>query len=513
MPTQRLSMRRIRQLLALHFGAGASSRAIGAELGIAPSTVREYLARAAAAGVVWPLGAEDTDESLMARLFVNAGVRAGARLHAEPDWPALMRELKRPGVNLLVLWEEYRAAHPEGYAYSRFCQLFREFERRLSPVMRQQHAAGHKAFVDYSGKRVPITDPATGQVRLAEVFVAVLGASSLTYAEATWTQTLPDWIGAHVRMFRFFGAAPRLLVPDNLRSAVHKASFYDPEVNRSYAMMAAHYNVGILPARPRRPRDKAAVEAGVRFAQSYIVGRLRNVAFFSLAECNAAIAGAVERMNGREMRRLGTSRRELFEAVERPAMQALPPEDHEYAEWRLARVGLDYHVEVLGFFYSVPHALIREQVDTRATVRTVEVFHRGKRVAAHPRRYDGPRHGTQPEHMPSAHRRYAEWTPERLQRQARAIGPHTEALILAVLARRPHPEQGFRTGLGVLRLFRGLDPARAEAVSLRAVEIGALSCASVASILKHRLDRRASPQAADGTPLLHDNIRGPRYYH
>ena len=513
MPTQRLSMRRIRQLLALHFGAGASSRAIGVELGIAPSTVREYLARAAAAGVVWPLGADDTDESLMARLFVNAGVRAGARFHAEPDWPALVRELKRPGVNLLVLWEEYRAIHPEGYAYSRFCQLFREFERRLSPVMRQSHGAGHKAFVDYSGRRVPITDPATGQVRMAEIFVAVLGASSLTYAEATWTQTLPDWIGAHVRMFRFFGAAPRLLVPDNLKSAVHKASFYDPEVNRSYAMMAAHYNVGILPARPRRPRDKAAVEAGVRFAQSYIVGRLRNAVFFSLAECNAAIASAVERMNGRKMRRLGTSRRELFEAVERPAMQALPPEDHEFAEWRLARVGIDYHVEVLGFFYSVPHALIREQVDTRATAHTVEVFHRGKRVAAHARRYNGPRHGTQPEHMPSAHRRHAEWTPERLQRQAREIGPNTEALILAVLARRPHPEQGFRTGLGVLRLFRGLDPVRAEAVSLRAVEIGALSCASVASILKHRLDRQASPQAADGTPLLHDNIRGPCYYH
>ena len=356
-------MRRIRQLLALHFGAGASSRAIGQELGVAPSTVREYLARAAVAGVGWPLAADDTDESLMARLFVNAGVRAGG-FHAEPDWSALVRELKRPGVNLLVLWEEYRGVHPEGYAYSRFCQLFREFERRLSPVMRQSHVAGHKAFVDYSGKRAPITDPVTGQVRMAEIFVAVLGASSLTYAEATWTQTLPDWIGAHVRMFRFWGAAPRLLVPDNLKSGIHKASFYDPEVNRSYAMMAAHYNVGILPARPRRPKDKAAVEAGVRFAQSYIIGRLRNVVFFSLAECNAAIASAVERMNGREMRRLGTSRRELFETVERPAMQELPPEDHEYAEWHLARVGIDYHVEVLGFFYSVPHALIREQVDS-----------------------------------------------------------------------------------------------------------------------------------------------------
>jgi transposase len=513
MPTQRLSMRRIKQLLMMRFGVGASTRTIGRELGIAPSTVREYLGRAAAAGIGWPLAADVTDESLMARLFVNAGVRAGARLHAEPDWSALVRELKRPGVNLLVLWDEYRAIHPEGYAYSRFCQLFREFEQRLSATMRQQHVAGDKAFVDYSGKRVPIADPATGEVRWAEIFVAVLGASNLTYAEATWTQTLPDWIGAHVRMFRFWGARPRLLVPDNLKSGINRASFYDPEVNRSYAAMAAHYSVGILPARPKRPRDKAAVEAGVRFAQSYILGRLRNVTFFSLAECNAAIAGAVERMNSREMRRLGMSRRQLFETIERPLMQALPQDDFEYAEWHLARVGIDYHVEVQSFFYSVPHGLIREQVDTRATARTIEIFHRGKRVATHMRRYGGPRHGTQSEHMPSAHRRYAEWTPERLQRQAQAIGPNTEALIIAVMARRPHPEQGFRTCLGVLRLFRGLDAARVEAVSLRAVEIGALSYASIASILKHRLDRSASPQAADGTPLLHANIRGPRYYH
>jgi transposase len=513
MPTERLSMRRIRQLLALHFGAGASTRAIGRELGVAASTVREYLGRAAAAGIGWPLAAGVTDDDLVARLFVNAGVRAGARLHAEPDWAALVRELKRPGVNLMILWDEYRAVHPAGYAYSRFCQLFREFERRLSPTMRQQHVAGHKLFVDYSGKRVPIADPLTGEVRMAEIFVAVLGASGCTYAEATWTQTLPDWIGAHVRMFRFYGATPRLLVPDNLKSGINKASFYDPEVNRSYAAMAAHYSIGVLPARPRRPRDKAAVEAGVRFAQSYILGRLRNVTFFSLAECNAAIAVAVERMNGREMRRLGTSRRQLFEAIERPVMQVLPQEDYEYAEWHLARVGIDYHVEVQGFFYSVPYALVREQVDTRATARTIEVFHRGKRVAAHLRRYGGPRHGTQPEHMPSAHRRYAEWTPERVHRQARDIGPNTEALILAVLARRPHPEQGFRTCVGVLRLFRGLDAVRVERVSLRAIEIGALSYASVASILKHRLDRPASPQAADGTPLLHDNIRGSGYYH
>jgi transposase len=320
-------------------------------------------------------------------------------------------------------------------------------------------------------------------------------------------------------MFRFWGSAPRLLVPDNLRSGVNKASFYDPEINRTYGKLAAHYHVGILPTRPRKPKDKAAVEAGVRFAQHYILGPLRNVTFFSLAECNAA---AVERMNDREMRRLGASRRQLFDTIERSFMQPLPDEDYEYAEWHLARVGIDYHVQVAGFFYSVPHALIREQVDTRATARTIEVFHRGKRVAAHARRYGGPRHGTQSGHMPSAHRRYAEWTPERFQRQARDIGPNTGALILAVLARRPHPEQGFRTCLGVLRLFRGParraclrhdEAPRAEAVSLRAIEIGVLSYASVASIFKHRLDQKASPQATDGTLLLHANIRGSGYFH
>ncbi len=513
MPTKRLSMRRIQRLMTLHFGAGAPTRAIARELGISHSTVREYLARIAAAGITWPLPAEVTDEELERRLFVNGGVRAGARHYVEPDWAAVTRELKRPGVTLMILWEEYRAVHPDGYAYSRYCQLFREFERRLSPSMRQHHVAGDKAFVDFSGKKIPITDPTTGVVREAEIFVAVLGASNLTYAEATWTQGLPGWIGAHVRMFRFWGASSRLLVPDNLKSGVHKASFYDPEVNRSYGAMAAHYGIGILPARPYHPKDKAKVEAGVRIAQFYLLGRLRNLTFFSLAECNAAIAEILGQLNGRVMRRLGVSRRELFETVERPAMRALPDTEYEYAEWALARVGIDYHVEVAGFFYSVPHALIRQQVETRVTERTVEVFHRGRRVAAHARRYGGPRHGTLPDHMPSAHRLYAEWTPERFQRQARAIGPNTEALIISVLARRPHPEQGFRTCLGILRLYRGITADRAEAISARAVEIGALNYQSVASILEHRLETKTASRTADSAPILHPNIRGSRYYH
>jgi transposase len=512
MPAKReLTMRQIRQILRLARD-GVSAREIARLLGVARSTIQDNLKRAEAAGLTWPLPADLTDDVLENRLFARTGVKRGFRRRPEPDWPALACELKRPGVNLMLLWEEYRAQHPDGYAYSRFCDLYREFEQRLSPVMRQEHAAGDKVFVDYSGKKIGIVDRTTGVVQEAEIFVAVLGASSFTYAEASWTQALPDWIGAHVRMFRFFGGVPRLIVPDNLKSAVHKASFYDPEINRSYGMMAAHYGVGIVPARPYKPRDKAKVEAGVRFAQSYILGRLRRQTFFSLAEANQAITGVLERMNDHVMRRLGKSRRQLFETLERPALAPLPETDHEFAEWRFARVSLDYHVELDGFFYSVPHKLIREQVDTRLTLRMVEIFHRGQRVAVHERRHGGRRYGTDPDHMPSAHRRYAEWTPERFRRWGGSIGPATEGLVLAILANRPHPEQGFRTCLGVLRLFKDLDPARAETVAARAVAIGALTYKSIASIIANKLDR--SPAAAEPQAVVtHANLRGSSYFH
>ena len=510
MPAKReLTMRQVRHMLRLAHD-GVSAREIGRRLGVARSTIQDNLKRAAAAGLVWPLPGELTDDALEARLFARAGIRPGARRLPEPDWARLAVELKKPGVNLTVLWDEYRGVHPEGYGYSRFCELFRSFERRLSPTMRQTHAPGDKLFVDFSGKTLAIVDRATGEVRAAQIFVAVLGASSFTYAEAVWTQTLPDWIGAHVRLFARLGGAPRLIVPDNLKAGVNRASFYDPELNRSYGAMASHYGVDVLPTRPRRPRDKAKVENGVRFAQSCILGRLRHQTFFSLEEANAAIAGACDRINDHVMKRLGVTRRHLFETIERPALAELPASPYEYAEWRLARASLDYHVEHESFFYSVPHALIREQVDLRATARMVEIFHRGRRVAVHERRYHGPRHATTPEHMPSAHRRYAEWTPDRFRRWAATIGPNTEGLIIAILARRPHPEQGFRSCLGILRLFRDLDRARAETVAARALEIGALTCRSVASILETGLDRRKTSPVAI---VDHANLRGPGYFH
>jgi len=512
MPAKReLTMRQLRQLLRLHHD-GLGAREIGRRLHVARSTIQDNLKRTQAAGLAWPLAPDLTDEVLEQRLFSRGGSKPSVRRRAEPDWAVLARELKRPGVNLVVLWEEYRADFPGGYGYSRFCDLFREFEQRLSPVMRQTHVAGDKVFVDYSGKKLGIVDPTTGEIREAEIFVAVLGASGYTYAEATWSQTLPDWIGSHVRMFEFFQGCPRLVVPDNLKSGVNKPSFFDPEINRSYAMMAAHYGVGVLPARPRRPKDKAKVEAGVKFAQTYILGRLRRQTFFSPDEANAAIKLALERMNNHIMRRLGVSRSDLFASVERPALSALPATRYEYAEWRLARVSIDYHVEVDRFLYSVPHTLLREQVDVRMTSRIVEIFHRSKRVAVHQRRYAGHRAGTHLDHMPSTHRFLAEWTPQRFERWARSIGPNTEGLIIAVLASRRHPEQAFRTCLGILKLFRGIETARVEAVAARAVAIGALTYKSVASILQNNVDR-ASPAAESASVLDHTNVRGRDYFH
>lgn len=508
-----LTMRQIRELLRLS-QEGVGVREIARRLGVARSTIHDNLNRLKTAGLSWPLAPElQRDEIALEKLlFAHSSGQAGARRREEPDWSALVRELKRPGVNMMILWEEYREQYPAGYGYSRFCDLLRDFEHRLAPTMRQHHVAGDKVFVDYSGKRLGIVDRETGEIREAEIFVAVLGASNLTYADITWTQKLADWTGSHVRMFRYFGGAPRLLVPDNLKSGVNKASFYDPDINRTYGSMAAHYGVGVLPARPRKPRDKAKVEAGVRFAQSYILGRLRDQTFFTLAEANVAVKQAVEAMNNRVMRKLGVSRRTLFEEIERSALSALPETDWEFAEWRRSRVNIDYHIEIEGFYYSVPHALIHAEVDVRITARTIEAYHRGQRVAAHERRYGGRRHGTDPLHMPSSHRRYAAWTPERFQRWAATIGPHTEGLVVAILASRRHPEQGFRTCLGLFKLYRGVDGPHAEAVSARAIEIGALNCKTIAALLA-----RKSPGAArsetPSTLFDHVNLRGPGYYH
>lgn len=514
MPAERVPMRQVREILRLTLSGEISRREVARRLGIAPSTVRAVVQRFRSSGLSWPLAEDITDEVLEDRLYGSAGTKQGHRRHAEPDWSRIHRELKRKHVTLSILWEEYIQQHPEGYRYSRFCELYRNWEGRLSVTMRQSHAGGDKLFVDYAGDGVPVVDRLTGEIRQAQIFVAVMGASNFTYAEATWTQGLADWIAAHTRALEAIGGVPNLIVPDNTKVAVVKACLFEPEINRTYADMASHYGTAILPARPRRPRDKAKVEQGVLIVERLLLGRLRNRIFFSLAEVNAAISELLKRLNDdRLIRRLGVTRRQLLEELDRPALKPLPAEPYVFAEWRVRRVGVDYHVDVDHHYYSVPYRFARTEVEVRITTRTIEVFAKGQRIAAHRRVSGNYGHTTLPEHMPSSHRRYADWTIERIRRDAALIGQAAAALCELILERKPHPEQGFRACLGIIRLAKMFGNKRVEAAAARAIDIGAYTYASVKSILENNLDRYpAQERAADGDTILHANIRGARYY-
>ena len=508
-------MRVVREVLRLTF-AGTSKREVARRTGMAASTVRATIARFKSLGLIWPLPETITDSDLEAKIYKSAGKKQGHRRIIEPDWASLHREMKRKHVTLSILWDEYIAGHPEGYRYSRFCELYRSWEDKISVTMRQAHLGGDKLFVDYAGDTASVViDRLTGEIRKAQIFVAVLGASSFTYAEATWTQSLADWIGAHTRAFEAIGGVTRLLVPDNTKTAIIKACLYEPQVNRTYTEMAAHYGTGVLPARPRRPRDKAKVEVGVLIMERWILGRLRNRRFHSLGELNEAIRGLLVRINDeRPIRRLGVTRRQLLEEVDRPALKPLPVEPYVFAEWRARRVGIDYHVDVDKHYYSVPHRFARAEVEVRLTGRSVEIFARGERIAVHLRSSGNGKHTTVQEHMPSSHRRYANWTLDRIRTDAAAIGPSTAALCDLILEHRPHPEQGFRACLGIVRLVKPFGNARVEAAATRALDIGAMTYGSVRSILDNNLDRHSAGQRGpDGVTILHPNIRGPRYYH
>jgi transposase len=451
------------------------------------------------------------DTQLEALLYPPASQVAPER-RPVPDWSAVHRELRRPNVTLSLLWEEYRggAGAQDGFGYSWFCELYKEWVGRLKPTLRQVHTAGERVFVDFAGHAMEVIDGATGEIGRAEIFVAVLGASSYTYAEAVWSQSLPDWIAAHVNLLTFIGGVPRQIVSDNLRAGVTRACFYEPLVNRTYADMAAHYDAAVIPARPYKPRDKAKVEVGVQVVQRWILARLRNRRFFSLTELNQAIGELVDQLNDRPMRGWGTTRRALFEQLDRPALHPLPPAPYEYATWKRCRVNLDYHVEIEKHFYSVPFRLLREEVEARITAKTVEIFHRGKLVATHPRSLRAHRPTTTAEHMPSSHQRYRDWTHERILREAAAVGHDAAALIELILRARPHPEQGFRSCIGILRLVSRYDAERVDAACARALALGTRSYSSVVAILRNRQDTKAAePQPT----LVHENIRGPGYYH
>ena len=416
-------------------------------------------------------------------------------------------------MTLQLLWEEYRAGQSAaGYGYSRFCELYGRWAKKLNPSMRQTHRAGEKMFVDYSGGTIDIVEARTGERIPAKLFLAVLGASNYTYAEPTFSEELPHWIGAHVRAFEYFGGAPEIVVPDNLKSGVTRPCRYDPNVNATYQEMTAHYGTCVIPARVRKPKDKAKVEVGVLIAERWILARLRHRTFYSLAELKEAVALLLTDLNERRMKKIGKSRREVWETVDRPCLRPLPVTPYEFAQWKGAKVNIDYHVEFERHYYSVPYALVHEAVEIRATAGVIEVFFRGKRVASHARSFAIGGHTTRKEHMPKSHQQYLEWSPSRVMAWARTLGPHTEKLATGILERRFHPEQGYRACLGIIRLAKRYSPERVEKACERALVLGTYRYKSVASILEKNLDAQPLVQAEPLPLPLHDNVRGAAYY-
>lgn len=499
-------MRDIEEVLRL--SQSFSARAIARSLAISPTTVSDYLRRAAAAGVSYPLPAHADADWLERRLYPPAPPSGSQR--PEPDWTWVHAELRKKHVTLDLLWREYKQAHPEGYQYSHFCELYRHWARRIDVTMRQIHIPGEKVFVDYAGTHLEVIDAGSGEIKPAQLFVAACGASNYTYAEATWTQSLEDWLGSHVRAFEFFGGVPKVVVPDNLKSGVNKPCYFSPEINPSYLELARHYGVVILPARVAKPKDKAKVESAVLVASRWIIAALRNQRFFSLAELNTRIAQLLIRLNERPFKKLPGCRKSVFTATEQVALTPLPRTRYTFADWMLRRAGIDYHVEIFGHYYSVPYTLAKQQLDARITAHTVEIFLRGKRVASHVRSRIKGGHSTQDAHMPAAHLRFKNYTPDRFLKDAQRIGPHTHAVIKHLLSKRKHPEQGFRACLGVLRLGHQHSGAKLEAACDYALQINAPNFRSIASILKNGL---TSSQAQTSLLPAHDNVRGPTYYH
>ena len=510
MAAKRLLMRQIREILRLKYEVGLKHRAIAKACSVGYGTVSNYVTRARGAGLTWPLPDDLGDDALEALVFPPPTLGAS---RAELDYTHIHAELRRSGVTLQLLWIEYRASNPEGCGYSQFCDRYRRWAGRLSPTMRQVHRAGERCFVDFAGKTPTLTDAKTGLTRSVELFVGVLGASSLTYAEATEDQSVESWLAVHQEMLRYFGGSSELWIPDNLKTAVTTPCRYEPIVNRTYAELAQHYGAVVLPTRTRRPRDKAKVETAVQVAERWVLAVLRNRRFFSLQELNDAIRELIDELNNREMKHLGVSRRQLFESIEKKHLRPLPPIAYERADWKRAKVNIDYHIVLERDYYSVPHSLVGEHVDVRFTSTTVEIFHKSKRCALHVRQQAAGQCSTKTEHMPASHRAHLEWTPSRIIDWAHKTGAAASRVVRSILESRRHPEQGYRSCLGLLRLGKKYGQERLEAACSRAMTLQSPSYRTVKNILSNGMDLVLFCEDQTTTTVpQHNNIRGADYY-
>lgn len=506
-------MRKIKEVLRLRHEVGLGQRQIARSCSLGLGTVHDYLARAERANVKWPLPEGWDEQQVEAALFGAEAVVAREPERELPDFAAIHEQRqKHRHVTLQLLWEEYRQANPDGYHYSRFCELYQRWRRSQDVVLRQPYKAGERTFVDWAGTTIPIHSRTGGEPEQAHLFVAVLGASSYTYAEATRDEQMMSWLSAHMHAFEFFGGVTKLMIPDNTKTGVNRACRYDPDLNPTYQEMAMHYGIGVVPARPYKPRDKAKVETGVQIVERWIVAALRKRRFFSIEELNQAIRELLVHLNQRPFRKRAGSRASLFEELDKPALMPLPAERFDLSQWSKARVNIDYHVSFDGNFYSVPYTMTQQLVEIRSLPTTVEIFHKGKRIASHLRSRGNGHAVTNAEHRPKSHREHLEWTPSRMVDWARKVGPNTARLFERILDDKPHPEMGYRGCLGIIRLAKKYSAERTEAAALRALLTGACRYKSIESILKNSLDRQPLEPPSDIIPAGHDNIRGASYF-
>lgn len=506
-------MHTIREILRLSLEGRISNREIARSLRVSHTVANRYVQWAKEAGLNVDQIHQLSDVDLQ-RQLTSPQSADGKGGRFEPDWGVLHQELKKKGVTLQLLWQEYKGIHPDGYQSTQFYEHYKDWKKKLCVSLRQNHKAGEKLFVDYAGHTIPLVDPSTGQIRHAQVFVAVLGASNYTYAEATFSQGLSDWIYSHIRAFEFFGGCPEIVVPDNLKSGVTHPCRYEPELNRTYQEMGRHYGVAILPARVRKPKDKSKVEVGVQVVERWILAALRNRSFFSLESLNEAIFELLIRLNQRPFKKLEGSRSSCFEALEKPVLKPLPATRFILSEWKKAKVNIDYHIELMAHYYSVPYVLVGEEVEMCYTASIVEVFFKGRRVASHRRCDIKGGHTTVPEHMPQSHREYMEWSPSRIIAWATTVGTSSAGVVETILRSRSHPEQGYRACLGLLRLGKRYSKARLEAACQRALAIGIGACRykSIRSILETGLDQQPFLKPRTETAIHHSNLRGGAYY-
>lgn len=505
----RLSMNKISELLRQRFALKRSYRDISRSLNMSISTVSDYLARTRVAGVTWPLAEGLSEEELYQRLFLPVEPISERPL---PDWEYVQKEVRKKGMTLLLLWREYRDQHESGVGYAQFCGLYRRHSKGKDPVMRQIHKAGEKTFVDYSGMKMEWIDPKHGDIFEAEIFVGCLGASQFIFAEATKSQQLPDWINSHCRMFEYFGGVSELLVPDNLKSGITKAHRYDPDVNTNYQHFSEHYGVAIVPARANEPKDKAKVESAVGIVERQILAPLRYRTFLSLGEINAAIHERLTILNNQPFQKMKTSRRELFETIDKPALKPLPASRYQYAQWKKAKVHVDYHVSIEDHCYSVPYKYIGKTIDIRLAFNMVECFYQNERIATHERNYKKYGFSTVREHMPKAHQEYANYSIEMVKESLKRIGPNAIAFAEHMMNSRPFKEQAYRGCFGLTRLGGRYGDDRLEKACAKAIAAGATRYQHVESILKNNLEEVPISSSEHVELPIHDNIRGANYY-